>query len=402
KNNIVRAATIQDGINAAAELTEKNVQTANTTSSGNELIEGEPMFKLVFTKEGHRGAVATGIGTYQDSKNPDLANISKRSAYVQAYMEAKKNFAQGFAETTIEAKTEWKSASDKIISNDGTQTKIRTSLSVNTNESFHKAIKCYVVKEVKEVPEKKMVYVTIIMTDRTLGQFARPIPALIDVNDLKTGLNHVLKEIMSGILLPEGGRAISTPNDELCYVGYGSALIGYSKDEDIRRENLMDARKIAEVRAKKALLGIITGDQIIWNSQMPSDEGKTLSIFEKVGEDDPTAELNETEKADLERRKKEMTAKIMRSDSMQSIIKGSLPSGVQIKTYRDKEDVWYYAVAVYSPSLTQKVTDLGAQMDAANPVQAIRSSGRSTATNGDGSKVLPIQSGQFKDDDEYK
>ncbi|MDR2440405.1 MAG: hypothetical protein LBE12_13675 [Planctomycetaceae bacterium] len=398
KNNLVRAATIQDGINAAAELTEKDAQKATTDTNG--LVEDEPMFKLVFSKEGNCGAVATGIGMYQDSENPDLANLSKRFAFVQAYMEAKKNLAQGFQSVTIEAKTEWKSASEKIVSNDGTQTNKQTSLDEYIKESFQRVIKCYVVKEVKEVPEEKAVYVTIALTARTMGKLARPVPALIDVNDLKTGLNHVLKEIVSGILLPVGGRAISTPSGELCYVGYGSALIGYSKDEEIRRENQLDARKIAETRARTALLGILSGDQIIWNSQMKSGGDRNLSIFDKISEDDRTAELNETEKTALENRKKEMTAKITRSDSTQSIVKGSLPPGIQIKTYRDKENVWYYAVAMYSPSLTQKVSDLGAQMDAANPVQKIRSAGRSSGATGDGSKVLPIQSGQFKDDDE--
>ncbi|MDR0608685.1 MAG: hypothetical protein LBG58_01070 [Planctomycetaceae bacterium] len=400
KNNAVHAATIQDGINAAAELTEKNAQTA--TANTDELVEDEPMFKLVFSKEGNCGAVATGIGTYADSKNPDQVNLAKRRAFVQAYLEAKKNLAQGFQSVTIEAKTEWKSASEKIVSDDGTQTNKQTSLDEYIKESFQRVIKCYVVKEVREIPDEKSVYVTVITTARTMGKFARPVPALIDVNDLKAGLNHVLKEIMSGILLPVGGRAISTPGGELCYVGYGSALIGYSKDDEVRRENLLDARKIAEMRARTALLGIIKGDQIIWNSTMQSGSDKRLSIFDHVNEDDPTTKLNETEKSDLEKRKKEMTDKIIRSDSTQSIIKGTLPPGIQIKTYRDKDNVWYYAVAVYSPSLTQKAADLGAQMDSANPVQEIRSAGRSSGATGDGSKVLPIQSGQFKDDDEYK
>ena len=45
---------------------------------------------------------------------------------------------------------------------------------------------------------------------------------------------------------------------------------------------------------------------------------------------------------------------------------GKLPPGVTIKRWFDKDHNWAYAIAVYMPSMTAKVRDVGKMMDDAN------------------------------------
>jgi hypothetical protein len=229
---------------------------------------------------------------------------------------------------------------------------------------------------------------------------------VIEAADLKAGLQEVFTEIQSGIMLPEGGRAITTKSGELCYVGYASALISHDDDVEMRAELLNDARKIASTRARAALTGLVFDDKIIWEGKLDEQAVKNAKDFQDVAGDDPTVSAADVKK--FEERKKEMWTKTVRSDTTGSIRKGVLPPGIQMKTFRDKSGVWYYAVAVYSPSATQATADFGAAMDAASPIQAIRT-GNSSGTSGGAIKqdvpkqdreTKMIPTGKFKDDDE--
>jgi hypothetical protein len=113
---------MQDGVNEAAEL-----------------LKDEQPFKLVFSKQGNIGAVAVGYGTYRNVaniKNPDQRNLSLRHAYIEAYMNAKKELAQGFANISVDAQTLWKDSMAKLVTDDETLKSSEKGLNESVKESF--------------------------------------------------------------------------------------------------------------------------------------------------------------------------------------------------------------------------------------------------------------------------
>ena len=388
KDDVVVAATMQDAANKADELT---VQEAK------EYQEDDPPFKLITSKKGGIGAVATGRASYATSaKNKDAIRLAMRHAYIKAYMEAKKNLAQGMNGLSSEGETILKEALTTIVNNDETLKNKETELTEIITQRVEGFIRAYEVRKVQDNPADSSIYVTISVNGKTLGRHSRPVPAVIVAEDIKTGLNQAFDEIQKGIALPAGSRAIMTDQGDVCYVGYGSSLVRSDDDPEMQIELTNDARKIATARALDSLTGMIVGDEVVWENKIVEKHAKSMKDFEDVSGNDATADMSPEGIKKLEERKKSALTRTMASDTTQSIRSGVLPPGISVKTFRDKDNVWYYAVAVYNPVITQAASDLASEMKDATLIQPTR---KPQINNANGS---PSNSGVQKPSDEIK
>lgn len=397
EKNIVVAATMQDAANKADELTVEKTKYQ----------EDEPAFALITSKKGGIGFIASGRASYAtNATDTDSIRLAMRHAYVKAFMEAKKNLAQGFNGLSNEGRTILNESLAAIARNDESLKNKDVDLEEIIAQRAEGLIRAYAIRRVKVVEEDSAVYVTISVNGKTLGRYARPVPAIIEAVDLKTGLDQVFDEIRSGITVPAGSRAIMTDRNDICYVGYGSALIRSDDDPEMQAELAGDARKIASARALDSLTGMLVGDAVVWENRVVEKHSKSLKDFEDVSGNDSTTDRSPKGIKKFEERKRAILTQTMTNDSTQSIRRGVLPPGISSKTFRDKDNTWYYAVAIYNPVLTQAATDLTVKMKAATLIQSPRPPRRETgsaqrsAVQRPSDEIKMIPSGSFDDDDE--
>ena len=402
KEDVVTAATMQDAVNKATELTVKE--------SGHNL--DEPSFKLITSKQGGIGAVAAGRASYAtDAANLDAQRLAMRYAYIKAYMEAKKNLAQGFFGLSNEGKTVLVESMRTLVADDETLKNRWSDTEEFTVQQVEGFIRGYEVRRVDNISEDSSICVTISVNGKSLGKFSRPTPAVIDAVDIRTGLTQVFDEIQRGIALPAGGRVIMTESGEACFVGYGSALILDDRDPEMRAAMMNDARRIATVRAVDSLTGLLVGDQVIWETGLAEKHRNELLDFGGVFDDDFGTDQPVFVDAKMAERKKGVLTGTAIDEVTASIRRGVLPPGITQRTFRDNDNVWYYAVAVYNPSATQAAANLADEMRNATLIQSTRSPSRGQTRGTGGSPldtnvvrpsadVQMIPTGAFGDDDE--
>jgi hypothetical protein len=367
KGDVVTAATMQDAANKATELTMKD--------SGMQL--DEPSFKLITSKGGGVGAIASGRASYATTAtNKDAIRTAMRVAYIRAYMEAKKNLMIGFNGMSSEGKTIMAEAIKTIIRDDESLKNKEFDMDEEIVQRSAGFIKGYVVSRVDNFPEDSTICVTIAVNGKSLGKLSRLTPGVVETTDLKVGLTQVFDEIQRGISLPAGGRVIMTEAGESCFVGYGSALILDDSDPEMRSAMMNNARRMAEARARDSLVGLIQGDTVLWKQGVAERHIKEMKDFEVLyNEEAKNEETKDEPSASVERlaeRKKQVLTLTETLETTVSIRRGVIPPGIVPRTFRDKDNAWYYAVVVYSPTLTQAAVDLSAEMKNATLVQPIR------------------------------
>jgi len=393
KGDVVTAATMQDAANKATELTVK--ESSNYT-------EDDPAFMLITSKKGGVGAIATGRASYATTaRNKDAVRLAMRHAYIKAFMEAKKNLTVGFNGLSSEGKTVLVNALRTIVNDDETLKNSKTGLEEVITQWAEGFIKGYEIRQVKDIPEESSIVVTISVNGKSLGKFARTTPAVVESADLKTGLTQVFDEIQKGLVLPAGGRVIMTAAGDACYVGYGSALIRDDSDPEMRVTLMNDARRIATTRAFDSLTGLVRGDAVIWESGVSEKHVRELKDFEDVIGNDATADQSPEGIKKLAERKKAVLTSTETNETTQSIRRGVLPPGISPRTFRDKDNVWYYAVVVYNPSMTQAASDLAKEMQNAVLIPPGGSGGSAAQPNvpRPGAEIQMIPTGAFDDDE---
>lgn len=118
----------------------------------------------------------------------------------------------------------------------------------------------------------------------------------------------------------------------------------------------LNAEKIAQMRAKDALVGMIIGDDTSWKSKLDENTQQAIQQFETsdTGKDVSLQRFEQTRQTFLNTQKS--------SEQFQSIRSGLLPPGVTPKTFTSKDDAEVYAVAVYIPSVSQQASQAAKEM----------------------------------------
>jgi len=230
----------------------------------------------------------------------------------------------------------------------------------------------FVIYEVKDNAGQNTVYVSIVTTPKTRGKLARPAPNCIEANDLREGLNQVIAEVRSGLVSPVGGRIISMRSTgETAFVGFGSSVVRTSENRAVQAKLNLSAQKIASMRAKDALCGLIIGDKASWEGSVVESLKDEVREFESLVADDPLARKDPTAVRKFDEARETFDAQIVTGDVYSSARSGILPPGVNTKTWFDGNHAWAYGMSVYLPSLTDAAAKTAREMRKSRILQSI-------------------------------
>ena len=374
-DQVVTAATAQDAINAAVKQNVKEMVDGDTPEVGAKMVKFPSGL----------GFVATGVATYRTMENPTATRLAKRRAYVIAFTMAKKNLAEILGGLSSEGKELVRESLVNINLPKEEMTNIATDSEESLRQAVDMMLRGFVIYEVRDDTSQNSVWVSIVTTPKTRGAFARPAPNAIEADSLRDGLNQVIAEVRSGLVPPVGGRIVTMrATGETAFVGFGSAIVTTSANNAVQLRQNLAAQKIASMRAKDALCGLIIGDKTSWEGSVVESMKDQVQEFESLVPDDPLARRDPTAVRKFEEARQTFVARMETQDTYRSARQGILPPGVNTRTWFDDDNAWAYAMSVYVPSLTNAAAGAGREMREADILQPIDASGRPNAAPGTG------------------
>ena len=344
--NFTTAPTLQDAINAIVEKPKTGCQFVRIT--------GQPGATLV----------ATGMGTYSLTyENVMASRIEQRNAYVQALMRAKDEMARTLSGISFEGANYFEQGSVSETNSSRTLNNISTSISERQKQWASAVLKGYVTYAVQDDGNGK-IYVTIVSSPKTRGQYSRNGVEGITASNIRDGLNAVIAEIRKGLVPPVGGRIIEVPDTgEVAWVGFGSSVVRLDPEPDVQAELELQAEQIAGLRAVDGLAGIILGDDTRWQAHADEQAKRDIKSFEYMQKNDPSARGTEQEIKVYENRVREMRSALSHSETITSLRKGVLPPGIMRQTDLDENGYFAYGIAVYLPSASDMAAGAKREMD---------------------------------------
>ena len=351
----IAAANAQDAINVAVERI--------AVGGGCEEIKFPSGF----------GFVASGVATYSVMPNPTATLSAQRLAYQIAYMNAKKSLAETLYGLSSVGREQLQEQFKTIISDTDTLSNTSQQYAESATELVKGLLRGYVDYKVNDEQTDTVgtVTVTIVATPKTMGKGSRVDSSSLTADSVKEGLGGVLAELSTGLLPPVGGKVISVPQSgELAFVGFGSSVVPDNADPAIRAKLALNAQKLAQMRARSALCGIILGDDIQAASSMDASTNAMSQQFEEAQKGDPVAENNDAATiAKLDEQRKHFLSTQFNSEAISSLRAGTIPPGVSVKTFFNPEKTMAEAVAVYLPSVTARAAKAGQDMKHSSIVQ---------------------------------
>jgi hypothetical protein len=353
KGKVVSAASAQDAINAAVGENVKDLKNGDTPEVG---------AKMVAYPSG-LGFVASGVATYRTVENPTLTRIAKRKAYVIAFTKAKKNLAEILGGLDNEGKETVREALVNINLPKEEMTNISTESQESLKQVVDMMLRGFVIYEVKDDTSQNTVYVSIVTTPQTRGKLARPAPNVVEADSLRDALNQVIAEVRSGLVPPVGGRIIMMRSTgETAFVGFGSEVVRTSANPAVQAKLNLDAQKIAGMRSKDALCGLVIGDKASWEGSVVESLKDQVQEFEAAREDDPLEKESPADAKKLAEARQTLVSRLESTDVYQSARRGILPPGVNTKTWFDEDHAWAYGMSVYAPSLSNAAAKSAREM----------------------------------------
>lgn len=317
--------------------------------------------------------VSTGVGIYSMMSNPTATLTTQRQAYQVAYLNAKKNLATSLNGLSTRGQEELSQEFKTVISDTDTLANVSDNLTESIEEQVQGLLRGYVVYKVDDQQESDhgTVSVTIVATPKTMGKGQRVDPSSLTADTINDGLNAVLAELSTGLMPPVGGKVISVPQTgELAFVGFGSAVLVDNPNPAVKAKLALNSQKIAAMRARSALCGIILGDDVRSTSRLDASTQTLSKQFDEIDQQDPTNKKDAKAIAKLDQQRNNFVSTQFSSEQISSMRSGVLPPGVAVKNYFNKEKTLAEAVAVYLPSATAQAQSAGQDMKNAQILQS--------------------------------
>ena len=314
------------------------------------------------------GWVATGMGTYERMEDVVASRISKRNAYVTAYMMAKKELARALGDLSVRGKTEVRDQMLLVSKADDSLKALESDSTETLEQVVQKLLKGFVLYSVFDDEDTSSVYVSVVSTPRTRGRFNRIDPDSLDAASVREGLAQIFAELGSGLIPPVGGKLVSVPaTGEVAFVGFGSSVVRVDQNPALNAKLVLQAERAADMRAADALCGVIIGDSTSWRGKLDERTSSMLADFEVAQRDDPISFTRDGRAyTELEERKATFINTLKESQQYESVRQGILPPGVIRRVWTDDKSGFSYAVAVFLPSATSEAKKDSAEMDMAD------------------------------------
>ncbi len=361
--NVVQAQSAQDAINTVVAR----------RAAGSEMVRfGSGI-----------GWVATGAAVYEVMENPTATRISRRDAYVRAFLDAKRHLAESMKGLSTTGRTQILEQMETLTTAQADLTNAASSQEEKMEQAVRMLMRGFVIYGVEDDTEKRTVFVSIVTTPKTRGQLNRPTPNGLEAESVREGLNKVLVEVQNGLVPPVGGRIIQVPDSgEIAFVGFGSDVVRTSSNPAMQAKQRLNADKVAQMRAADALVGMLIGDDTGWKAKLDEVTKKTIAEFEgSDGGADPSQQRF-AQQSDAFRNVQKS------SEEFQSIRQGVLPPGVTRKSFASKDEGEMYAIAVYVPSYTAAAAKAAKEMAEARPFPPPAAAG-APAVGGAGQETVP-------------
>jgi hypothetical protein len=149
---------------------------------------------------------------------------------------------------------------------------------------------------------------------------------------------------------------------ETAFVGFGSSVCRSSSNRAVQAKLNLSTQKVAAMRAKDALCGLIIGDKSSWEGSVVESMKDTVREFESLVRDDPLAQKDPTAIRKLDQARETFVAQLRTTDVYESARRGILPPGVTTKTWFDDSHAWAFGMSVYVPSVTNAAAGAGRDM----------------------------------------
>ncbi|RUO75763.1 hypothetical protein [Idiomarina seosinensis] len=344
------------------------------------------------------GILSIGSAFYQTYDNLNATLLSKRAAYNQAALIAKRQLVSNMKGSDVMCDNLAKVTMDYIdtgtdsVGNESSQMRERCVESVNGS------IAGYVTYDVYDQVDENMVRISFISTPKTRSQIRQNTGAVAVTTDPNDIFRQVLQDVKTGVLPPMGAKVLTHPEtDEVYVMGYGSSIVRKNDNPRMSKRLKDVAKRQSETRARAALLGTLQGEEVYWQGSFSEDQFESTQQFEYT---DPNLEDPEQVKK-LDNDRVQFLNQVKATDEYQSVTRGQLPAGVNSNNFLSDDGNWHYTVAVYSPSLEATANQAKREMEGRGSSQK-DSSGRSINVYGgqnDQAENPQGASGKVSDDD---
>ena len=345
---VVSGASTQDAVNAAVS----------------KMVDSGESARFIATSAG-LGVVTVGYGKYTSNlKNPNLVLIEQRQAFLEAMLEAKVEMVTFLGGISIAGKQHMHKQIAMRDAPEGSLANTNKATSEQLSESTAGMLRGVIVYDIQDDPENGEVMVTVITTPKTQGAVQNVGGGTLTATSLAAGLEAVFTDIKSGLIAPEGGKIVVVPGTgEIAWVGFGSEINRKNRTPSIQRTLRSEARDTAQMRARRALLAVINGEDVNKTADLNNEYSKQINQFDEI----ITAEGN-VEIVELAQDKVENLATQAKKKAMGSVTVGQLPAGVSMKTYVSSDGNWSYAVALYFGQATDVAGQLAETMASNSPL----------------------------------
>ncbi|HQK25486.1 MAG TPA: hypothetical protein PK393_08175 [Synergistaceae bacterium] len=297
------------------------------------------------------GIKATGVAGYGLYADVNASRISKREAYAKAFSDAKRRLLEHCNGMSLKDREKIARSAQDFISEDNTLFNRSEAHQEEINRLIEGMLSAYTVYEVADVPEEKTVYVTIITTPKIKQACSVVSGALLEAESIAAGCAQVQHEIEKGVVPPVGGRIVSVPaTGEVAVISFGSEIVrefeGAKKAEEKRI-----AERRAKARSDAAMLRMLKGEKLIWESGLSSESEEMSKNFAVISQEDPYGNIVER-KQKLNKYLESFRNDTKDSEFYQSVTEGKLPAGLEHRVWFSRDGAWCVATNVYLPSLT--------------------------------------------------
>ena len=360
-DDLLEAATAQDAVNAAHE--QQREQLAETSIIG-------PHLAADFIEFGSGvGAVATGLGVFEEYPDLTAARTAKREAFIVAYQSAKANLIQLLRSSKLEKNQELQTRIRRATDGQNSGTALSQSSSGDIKAQVAGLLRGYIVFEVKDEPSPAdptvhQVLVTIAATPRTMASIQRLSAVQIEAASLRDGLQQLMVELQHGLVPPIGARVVDVPaTGERAFVGFGSAVL--MADEPLAPSLFGDsaAEEAARLVALQSLLELLEGDEVTWQGKIRSRQQKTFQSYEPLVADEPLQPAEPQQVKRLKEQQRAFLAEFEQEQSIRAVGRGRIPAGSITRTWRDQHQGWAYGIVTWLPSTEAVSNSIVQQMN---------------------------------------
>ncbi|HPQ37904.1 MAG TPA: hypothetical protein PLW97_09705 [Synergistaceae bacterium] len=334
-----------------ATLGVETVQT-ETLEEGLKIVAAELGTGVRAIKAGSGIAfVATGIGDYRLYPNPNASRMSMRQAYVTALMNAKRELLTYLRGLSLQASQELYSSAQDFVDDTETLANRSDSYAQEIQRFTSGMIRGFTAYKVVDDHDKHVVYVSIVTSPKIRQAALARSNSVLEAANVATGLKRVFREIEGGVVPPVGGRVISVPETgEVAVISFGSSIILDYDGASASKEQRIASNR-AKADADQAMVGILTGEDFLWESGMFRTQDESSANFETILKEDPYGNTVE-ERKKLAEIRNTFLAQTRDGEHYKGIIQGNLPPGINSKTWISEDNGWAFVANVYLPSAT--------------------------------------------------